>query len=160
MSSCSSFSDRDSSSSPVRWNPPSAKYNWHVKVLAQQFSPTPKNSKIVQNLPRWSWGIKALRTAQQYLALVSREYRMSSNQDERGFATVTSTFFFFSHGHRIIQNTKSGSRGEIKPLCGHGQYSRMIFFYHVLVMYSDLFWLNNRCVLRLMSVSSLALVYC
>jgi hypothetical protein len=82
----------------------------------------------------------ALGTAQQYLALVPREYRMISNQDERGFATVTFTFFFFSPGHRAIQNTKSNSqRGGIKPLCGHGQYSRMIFFYHVLVMSSDSF---------------------
>ncbi len=126
MSSCSSSSDRNSSSSPVPSYSPSPKWNWHLKVLAQQFSPTLKTSKTVQSRPRWSWEIRTLGTAQQYLALVLGEYRMTSNQDERGFAAVTSTFFFFSPEHHAIQSTKSDlQRGGIEAPYGHGQSIRV-----------------------------------
>ena len=121
MSSCSSSSDRNSSSSPVPSYSPSPKWNWHLKVLAQRFSPMPNTSRIVQSRPRWSWEIRTLGTAQQYLALVLGEYRMTSNQDECGFAAVTSTFFFFSPERHAIQSTKSSiQRGGIEAPYGHG----------------------------------------
>jgi hypothetical protein len=51
--------------------------------------------------------MRVLETAQQYLALVLGEYRMTSNQD--------ATFFFFPPGYSATQNTKPGlRRGGIK----------------------------------------------
>jgi hypothetical protein len=82
--------------------------------------------------------MRVLETSQQYLALVPGEYRMTSNQDERGFAAVTSTFFLFSPRPHY-----------------------MMFFCNVLIIYSGMFWLDYRRVLRIsVSVSSLVLVYC
>jgi hypothetical protein len=128
MSSCSSSSDRNSSS-PVPSYSPSPKCSRHLKVLAQQLSPTPKTSKTVQSLPRWSWRIRTLGTAQQYLALVLGKYRMTSNQDECGFAAVTS-LFLLSRAPRYtkhkIQFTTWWNRS---PLRAWTVYSRMMFFY-------------------------------
>src|SRR5258708_34678316 len=98
MSSCSSSSDLNSSSSPVPSYSPSPKWNWHLKVLAQQFSPTLKTSKPVQSGPRWGWEIWTLGTAQQCLALGLVGYRLLSKQDERGCAAAASSCVLCARG--------------------------------------------------------------